>query len=250
MNDKIYHYKAVLFDLDGVITKTASLHATAWQKAFDDFLTSLPGKNPPFDREHDYRDYVDGKARYDGVEGFLKSRNIVLPYGSPDDPPGLSSVVALGNLKDRYFSQLVSTQGVEVFLSTVELIRILRQKKIHIGVVSSSKHCRDILDKEKLTALFDTICDGNETEKLNLRGKPAPDTYLNAAQKLGFNPSDCVVVEDAEAGVQAGKAGGFGLVVGINRENYAEGLRQHGADIVVNDLSAFLESASSLNQRK
>jgi len=243
MNDKIYHYKAVLFDLDGVITKTASLHAAAWKEAFDDFLASLPGKNPPFDSDRDYRDYVDGKPRYDGVEGFLKSRNIVLPYGSPDDAPGLTSVVALGNLKDRYFSQLISKRGVEVFQSTIELIRILRQEEIIIGVVSSSKHCRDILDKEKITSLFDTICDGNEAEKLHLKGKPAPDTYVNAAQKLGFMPSDCVVVEDAEAGVQAGKAGGFGLVIGINREDYAEGLKQHGADIVVNDLSAFLENS-------
>lgn len=242
MIDKIYHYKAVLFDLDGVITKTASLHAAAWKEAFDDFLATLPGKNLPFDSERDYRDYVDGKARYDGVEGFLKSRNIVLPYGDASDAPGFTSIIALGNLKDRYFSQLVSKRGVEVFQSTVDLIHILRQKKIKIAVVSSSKHCRDILDKENLTSLFDTICDGNETEKLHLRGKPAPDTYLNAAHKLGFEPADCVVVEDAEAGVQSGKAGGFGLVVGVNREDYAEGLRHHGADIVVNDLSAFLEN--------
>lgn len=240
MRDEIFHYKGVLFDLDGVITKTAKLHAAAWKEAFDEFLKTLPGKNTPFDSDGDYRNYVDGKPRYDGVEGFLKSRNISIPYGDPNDPPGLTSVTAIGNLKDRYFSELLQKQGVELFPSTVELIHLLRQKGVKIAVVSSSKHCRDILDKEKLTPFFDIICDGNEAGKLHLKGKPAPDTYVNAAQKLGLTASDCVVVEDAEAGVQSGRSGGFGLVVGVNRGDYAEGLKQHGADVVVDDLSEFL----------
>jgi len=240
MNEKIFQYKAVLFDLDGVITKTAKLHAAAWKEAFDALLKSLPGENPPFDPLSDYRLYVDGKPRYDGVEGFLKSRRIKLPYGKPDDPPGLNSVTAVGNLKDRYFSKMLQERGADVFTSTVALIRKLREKEVKIAVVSSSKHCRDILDKERLISLFDAVCDGTEAERLQLKGKPAPDTYLNAAEELDTPPADAVVVEDAEAGVQAGKAGRFGLVVGVNRTGHADGLKKHGADIVVDDLDFFL----------
>jgi beta-phosphoglucomutase family hydrolase len=237
-------YEAVLFDLDGVLTATAKVHAACWKQAFDEFLQRRADQNhetfQPFDVKKDYEEYVDGKPRNDGVQSFLKSRHIELPYGDPDDPPDRETICGLGNRKNDLFNQALKDQGVEVFDGSVAWLGQLRQKGLKTAVVSSSKHCQAIIEVAGLADLFDTRVDGKVAEELNLKGKPDPDTFLKAAERLQVPPEKAVVVEDATAGVEAGHNGGFGLVIGVDRKGDAEALRQHGADLVVSDLKELL----------
>jgi beta-phosphoglucomutase family hydrolase len=237
-------FEAVLFDLDGVLTATAKVHAACWKQAFDEFLKRRADRNngtfKPFDIKKDYEDYVDGKPRYDGVQSFLQSRGIELPQGKPDDPPDRETICGLGNRKNDLFNQALKDKGVEVFDGSVAWLRQLRQKGVKTAVVSSSKHCQVIIGVAGIADLFDARVDGKVAEDLNLKGKPAPDTFLKAAERLQVSPEKAVVVEDATAGVEAGHRGGFGLVIGVDRKGDAEALRQHGADLVVSDLKELL----------
>src|SRR5919198_2448180 len=234
-------YDAVLFDLDGVLTKTASVHAAAWKRLFDEILERHAADTGeafvPFDIDADYRRYVDGKPRYDGVAAFLEARGIELPWGAPEDPPGAQTVQALGNLKDQYFMQHLEQHGVEVYESSIALVRTLRAQEIKTAVVSSSKNCTAVLEAAGISQLFDARVDGTDITRLGLKGKPAPDAFLEAARRLRTEPSRAVVVEDAIAGVEAGRAGRFGLVIGVDRSGQSRALRQAGADAVVTDLA-------------
>ncbi|MFV1958244.1 MAG: beta-phosphoglucomutase family hydrolase [Planctomycetota bacterium] len=233
-------FDAVLFDLDGVVTDTASVHAHAWKKLFDEFLEARAKARGepfvPFDLEEDYRTWVDGKPRYEGVRSFLASRAVELPFGDPADPPGTGTVCALGNIKNEHFNRILRADGVTVFPTSVDLIRKLRREGIRVAVVSSSKNTPTILEVAGLEDLFDLRFDGNEAARLGLEGKPTPDTYLKAAELLGVPAERAVVVEDAISGVEAGRAGHFGLVVGVDRHGEAQALKEHGADVVVSDL--------------
>ena len=237
-------FDAVLFDLDGVITNTAKLHATCWKQAFDEFLKKQAEETgedfKPFDLKADYEDYVDGKPRYDGAKSFLESRHIDLPYGDPDDPPGKETVCGVANRKNEIFNQKLKSEGVEVFQGTVDWIHQLRGNGIKTAVVSSSKHCQAIIETAKLADQFDARVDGKVSDELNLKGKPAPDTYLKAAEMVKAEPKRAVVVEDALAGVESGKNGGFGMVIGVDRKGDADALREHGATVVVRDLKEML----------
>jgi alpha,alpha-trehalase len=232
-------YDAVLFDLDGVITATDKVHYAAWKTLFDTYLKDVAEKrNEPFRsfEESDMSQYVDGRPRYEGVRSFLASRGISLPQGTPDDPEEAETICGLGNRKNRYFNEALQREGATVFESTVELIHTLRRVGIRCAVVSSSKNCETVLKVAGLTDLFDVRFDGTHTAELNLKGKPTPDTYLKAAEWLGVEPARAVVVEDAISGVQAGRAGRFGLVVGVDRFDISEALKENGADIVVRDM--------------
>ncbi|MGZ8244879.1 beta-phosphoglucomutase family hydrolase [Methylomagnum sp.] len=234
-------YDAVLFDLDGVLTRTASVHAAAWKKLFDAFLkehaTETGEPFVPFDSDADYRRYVDGKPRYDGVSAFLESRRMALPYGTPEDGPDARTVCALGNLKDRYFMQHLEQQGVEVDPAAIDLVRSLRAQEIRLAVVSSSNHCAAVLEAAGIARMFDARVDGMDLTRLGLQGKPAPDAFLEAAQRLRVEPSRAVVVEDAIAGVEAGHAGRFGFVIGVDLSGQSQSLREAGADAVVTSLA-------------
>jgi HAD superfamily hydrolase (TIGR01509 family) len=234
-------YDAVLFDLDGVLTRTASVHAAAWKRLFDGFLEQRATKagTPfvPFDIETDYPRYVDGKPRYDGVADFLESRGITLPLGAPEDGPEMQSVRALGNLKDRYFLEQLGQHGVEPYEPAIALVRELRAQEIKTAVVSSSNNCALVLSAAGIAELFDARMDGLDLTRLELHGKPAPDAFLEAARRVGAVPLRAVVVEDAMAGVAAGRAGGFGCVIGVDRRGQAQALREAGADVVVTDLA-------------
>ncbi len=237
-------FDAVLFDLDGVITDTAKLHAACWKKVFDAFLKSRADRTgepfQPFDLQVDYEKYVDGKLRYEGVQSFLDSRRIKLPYGDPRDSSDKETICGLGNRKDQLFDTDLKKEGVEVFQGTVAWLRHLRKRGIKTAVVSSSRHCRAVLEAVGIADLFQAQVDGNVTEKSNLKGKPAPDTYLRASEMLGVQPQRAVVVEDALSGVQAGRKGNFGLVIGVDRLGDADALRKNGADLVVIDLGDLL----------
>lgn len=237
-------FDAVLFDLDGVITATAKVHAVCWKRSFDEFLKQRSEKTgelfQPFDPQNDYKLYVDGKMRYAGVQSFLESRGIQLPYGNPADPPGHDTVCALGNSKDIFFDEVLHAQGVEVYEGSVSLIRYLCDRNFKLAVVSSSHHCKAVLQVAGLEHFFDAIVDGNLVDHCHLAGKPAPDAFLLGAKQLGVDPKRSVVFEDAIAGVQAGQAGEFGLVVGVDRGGNAEALQKNGADIVVQDLNELL----------
>lgn len=238
-------FDAVLFDLDGVITATAKIHAACWKRTFDRFLQQQAQKTHepfvPFEK-NDYKQYVDGKMRYVGTQSFLESRGIELPYGNPSDSPGYDTVCALGNLKDSFFDEVLRTQGVEVYEGSVALLHHLIQQGFKIAVVSSSHHCQAVLKAAGIDRLFDVRVDGNISDQLHLAGKPAPDAFLLAAKQLEVEPKRAVVCEDAVSGVQAGHAGGFGLVVGVERQGNANVLWENGADIVVQDLSELLET--------
>jgi len=233
-------YDAVLLDLDGVITDTASVHAACWKQMFDEYLRkrATPSGEPfrPFDIATDYRLYVDGKPRYDGVRDFLTSRGIRLPEGSPDDPPQAETVDGLGNRKNDLVNKIIEEKGVEPYEGSVELIHQLRHHGFKIAVVTSSQNCTAVLKAAKLDHFFDVQVDGNVIHAEHLAGKPAPDTYLMAAKLLGVEPSRAVVIEDALSGVEAGFNGNFGLVIGVARKGNADELRHHGAHLVVNDL--------------
>ncbi|QBQ56538.1 trehalose-phosphatase [Nitrosococcus wardiae] len=231
------HFDAVIFDLDGVITRTARVHAAAWKAMFDDFLQKQAkgAEFKPFD-DRDYRDYVDGKPRYEGVKSFLHSRNIALPYGSPSDSVEKETICGLGNRKNELFQEKLKTEGVEVYQTSVQLIRRLRSKGFQTAVVSSSKNCGQVLEAVELSHLFDVKVDGNDAEALDLKGKPHPDIFLEAANRLELQPKRCVIFEDAIAGVQAGRQGKFGRVIGVDRKNQMGALQEAGADIVIKDL--------------
>lgn len=233
-------YDTVLFDLDGVLTRTASVHAAAWKKLFDGFLGKRgagTGKPfVPFDIDADYRRYVDGKPRYDGVQAFLASRGITLPLGAPEDGPEVQSVCALGNLKDEYFHQQLKQNGADAYEAAIALVRKLRTHEIKTAVVSSSNNCAAVLEAAGIAQLFDARVDGTDITRLGLKGKPAPDAFLEAARRLGAEPARAVVVEDAVAGVEAGRAGRFGCVIGVDRGGRAQALREAGADAVVSDM--------------
>jgi beta-phosphoglucomutase family hydrolase len=233
-------FDAVLFDLDGVLTATAKVHAACWKKLFDDFLeerAAATGESlEPFDIAEDYKLYVDGKLRYEGVRSFLGSRGIDLPGGTPDEPPGNRTVCGLGNRKDAMVHEVLETEGVDVYEGSVRLVEQVRSRGIRTAVVSASKNCKVVLEAARISHLFDQVVDGEVAERLGLPGKPRPDTFLVAAERLGVVCERAVVVEDAISGVQAARAGGFGLVIGVDRKDNPESLRQGGADIVVRDL--------------
>lgn len=232
-------YEAVLFDLDGVLTATARLHAASWKRMFDDYLRGRASAcgDPfrPFEMP-DYARFVDGRPRYDGVRTFLASRGITLDDGDPGDPPGIETACGLGNRKNAMFADLLASEGVEVYAGSLAVVRHLLRNGVRAAVVSSSRSCEAILHAAKLADLFELRVDGQVAAQQGLAGKPAPDTFVYAARVLGVTPSRAVVVEDAIAGVQAGRAGGFGLVVAIDRTGASEALAQAGADRVVADL--------------
>jgi beta-phosphoglucomutase family hydrolase len=240
---------ACLFDLDGVLTQTAKVHAAAWKEMFDDYLRERAERTgetcEPFDSNADYAAYVDGKPRYDGVRSFLESRGIELPQGTPDDPPGAETIAGLGNRKNDLVLALIERDGVEAFEGSVRYVHAVCDAGLRRAVVSSSANCRDVLRAAGLLDLFEEIVDGVVAEREHLRGKPAPDTFLAGARALGAEAAQGVVFEDALAGVQAGRAGEFGYVVGVDRIGQADALREHGADVVVDDLAELLDDADA-----
>lgn len=236
--------RAALFDLDGVLTDTASVHKKAWKAMFDDFLRRRAERAgeafTPFDMQSDYLNYVDGKKREDGVRSFLASRNIELPDGDPDDPPTSETVHGLGNAKNEMFQQILRTDGVEVFEGSRRYLQAVADAGLGIAVVSSSANTREVLELTGLAQFVQHRVDGVVLREEHIAGKPAPDSFLRAAQLLGIEPEQGAVFEDALSGVEAGRAGRFGLVVGVDRVGQAEALRRNGADIVVSDLAELL----------
>ncbi len=232
---------ACLFDLDGVLTQTAKVHAAAWQQMFDDYLRRRAARTNTafvaFDPVRDYDEYVDGKPRYDGVRSFLAARGIELPEGELDDPPDAETIHGLGNRKNEIVLKLIHEQGVEPYAGSVAYVKAAREAGLRRAVVSSSTNCRDVLHAAGIEDLFEQIVDGVVAEREHLRGKPAPDTFLAGARALGVEPAHAAVFEDALAGVEAGRAGRFGCVVGVDRVGQADALAAHGADVVVRDLS-------------
>jgi beta-phosphoglucomutase family hydrolase len=239
--------RACLFDLDGVLTKTAIVHAAAWKQMFDDYLRERAGRSGdefvPFDATADYGEYVDGKPRYDGVRSFLASRGIELSEGSGDDPPGAETIHGLGNRKNELVLRLIREQGVEAYPGSVRYLHATRDAGLRRAVVSSSTNCRDVLVAAGIEALFEVRIDGVVAEREGLKGKPAPDTFLAGARALGVDPGEAAVFEDALAGVAAGRAGGFACVVGVDRVGHAKALSEHGATVVVRDLAELLDDA-------
>lgn len=239
--------RACLFDMDGVLTKTAAVHAAAWKEMFDGFLrgwAERAGKPfVPFDPVKEYAEFVDGKRREDGTRSFLGSRGIELPEGTPDDPPDALTVYGLGSRKQALVLKLLADDGVEVFDDAVTYVRAARAAGLHTAVVSSSANTVQVLEAAGLTDLFEVRVDGVVAQELNLPGKPAPDMFLAAAEDLGLGPRQAAVFEDALSGVAAGRAGGFAFVVGVDRvgDGHAEALRHEGATIVVTDLTDLLE---------
>ncbi|WP_035104433.1 beta-phosphoglucomutase family hydrolase [Desulfohalovibrio reitneri] len=233
--------KGVVFDLDGVITDTAGVHADSWEKMFNDFLQDYAERNNvpflPFDKYDDYQKYVDGKPRYAGVKSFLESRGIKLSYGTPEDSPDEETICGLGNRKNDIFQAILKEKGPEVFQTSVAFVESLRAEGLKVAVASSSKNARLVLELAGLDGLFDTVVGGIRSAELQLAGKPEPDIFVTAAKELGLWPGECMVVEDAISGVQAGRAGNFGLVLGVSRTTSPELLRRFGADKVVQDLS-------------
>lgn len=237
--------RACLFDLDGVLTKTAKVHDAAWKEMFDGFLRQRAAANGepfvPFDPVKDYDEYVDGKPRADGTRSFLASRGINLPEGNVDDPPEARTIFGLSNRKNQIVLQRIHSDGVEAYEGSVRYVRAVRDAGLPRAVVSSSANCRDVLEAAHIADLFDARIDGEVAERDHLRGKPSPDTYLAGARALGVEPAAAAVFEDALAGVAAGRAGGFGFVVGVDRVGQADALREHGADVVVKDLAELLD---------
>lgn len=232
---------AFIFDLDGVITDTAEAHAGAWKQMFDEYLQTLEARTGErfgrFDREEDYLQYVDGKPRYEGVKSFLESRGIQLDQGSVGDPPERETVCGLGNRKNQLYRQFLEKGEITVYPEAANFIRRLRSRGVKTAIVSSSKNCKQVLELAGLSDLFDTRVDGEVSELRGLKGKPDPDIFLEAARDLEVVPERAVVVEDAISGVRAGRSGGFGCVIGVDRTGGDRGLEHHGADIVVRDLS-------------
>jgi beta-phosphoglucomutase family hydrolase len=237
--------RACLFDLDGVLTQTARVHAAAWKEMFDAFLrerASATGRQfRAFELPNDYARYVDGKLRQDGVRAFLVSRDIALDEGEPNDPPSAQTVHGLGNRKNDLVLELLRQQGVEIYEGSVRFVEAVREAGLRRAVVSASKNCREVLVAAGIEHLFEARVDGSVAAEKGLRGKPAPDMFLAAADALGATREQSAVFEDAVAGVEAGRAGGFGWVVGVDRAGHADALRSHGAHTVVTDLGELLE---------
>ncbi|WP_018478096.1 beta-phosphoglucomutase family hydrolase [Pontibacter roseus] len=231
--------KALILDLDGVVTQTARVHAQAWKRMFDAYLKKRgeeEGKDyAPLEIETDYREHIDGIPRYDGVRNFLQSRGITLPEGDPTDDIGEETVAGLGNLKNMYFQELLKQDGVDEYKDTIAWLQQQRSKGMRTAVISASKNCVDVLHAAGIAKLFEEHVDGLQSAEMGLKGKPAPDIFLEAARRLGVSPQEAAIFEDARKGVQAGKAGGFGLVVGIDRTRDAEGLKASGADMVIQE---------------
>ena len=227
-----------LFDLDGVLTQTAKVHARAWKEMFDEFLAKCGGES--FELPRDYDEYVDGKPRLDGVRSFLASRGIELPDGSESDPPGAETVYGLGLRKNDLVLTLIREQGVEPYPGSVRYLEAARDNGLRRAVVSSSTNCKDVLEAAGIEHLLEVRVDGVTAEQEGLAGKPAPDTFLAGARKLGAEPAEAAVFEDALAGVEAGRAGNFGWVVGVDRSGQADELKRRGADVVVSDLAELL----------
>jgi beta-phosphoglucomutase family hydrolase len=236
--------RACLFDLDGVLTDTASVHTKAWKEMFDAFLSQRAERTGeefvPFDPESDYRKYVDGKKREDGVRSFLESRNIELPEGDPDDPVEDDTINGLGTRKNDMFQKVLHDDGVKVFEGSRRYLEAVSAAGLAIAVVSSSANTRDVLELTGLDRLVQHRVDGVTLREENIAGKPAPDSYLRGAELLDVEPGAAAVFEDALSGVQAGRAGDFGFVVGVDRVGQAEELRRDGADVVVTDLADLL----------
>jgi beta-phosphoglucomutase family hydrolase len=236
---------ACLFDMDGVVTQTAVVHAAAWKEMFDDFLReraeSTGTEFVPFDSRAEYEAYVDGKPRLDGTRSFLESRGIHLPEGTSADPPGTPTIYGLSNRKNALVLAKIAAGGVQVYEGTITYIRSVKEKGISTAIVSASANTEQVLASAGIAGLFDVRVDGVIATQRGLRGKPAPDTYLAAAEELNVTPDHAAVFEDAQAGVAAGRAGHFALVVGVDRVGQAEALREHGADIVVKDLADLLD---------
>ena len=237
--------RGCLFDLDGVLTQTAKVHAAAWKQMFDSYLRDRAQRTGepfvPFDSVHDYNEYVDGKPRYDGTRSFLLSRGIHLPEGDKDDPPDAETVHGLGNRKNELVQRLIREGGVEAYEGSVRYVRAARDAGLRRAVVSSSANCREILVAAGIEDLFEVRIDGIVAEREHLQGKPAPDTFLAGARALGLEAGEAVVFEDALAGVEAGRAGHFRYVVGVDRVGQADALKAHGADTVVTDLAELLD---------
>ncbi|TQM03205.1 HAD family hydrolase [Pseudonocardia kunmingensis] len=244
--------RACLFDLDGVLTDTASVHAAAWKQMFDEYLRTRAeregaGSDPafrPFDVKSDYGPYVDGKPRLAGTDSFLRSRGIELPAGGPGDAPGAETVFALATRKNDLVQEKIVTVGVDVYPGSVRYLHAVKEAGLTTAVVSSSANAEQVLRVAGLLELIDHRVDGITAKERGLPGKPAPDTFLAAAADLGVGKEEAVVFEDALAGVASGKAGGFGFVVGVDRLGHADALREHGADVVVADLAELLEDGS------
>ncbi|HEX5202004.1 HAD family hydrolase [Paractinoplanes rhizophilus] len=238
------HVTACLFDLDGVLTQTALVHNAAWKQTFDTFLKTWSAQHGqdfvPFDSGADYHDYVDGRPRADGVRTFLASRGITLPEGAPDDGPDQLTVNGLGNSKNVLVLQKIKEGAVQVYEGSVEYLKAARDAGLRRAVVSASANCKDVLEAAGIADLIEERVDGVTAREQNLPGKPAPDTFLYGAKLLGLPPAACAVFEDAQAGVAAGRAGNFGIVVGVDRVGQHDALVEHGADIVVTDLSELL----------
>jgi beta-phosphoglucomutase family hydrolase len=236
--------KACLFDLDGVLTQTAKVHAAAWKQTFDEYLRGRAEKTgeqfKEFDAHDDYDEYVDGLPRYDGVRNFLKSRGIELPEGSPVDPPTAETICGVGNRKNDLVLKLIKENGVEAYEGSVRFVKAARDAGLRRAVVSSSANCKDVLVAAGIEDLFEARIDGEVADEQHLKGKPAPDTFLAGARALGVEATQAVVFEDALAGVEAGRSGGFGYVVGVDRVGQADALRKHGASVVVQDLAELL----------
>jgi beta-phosphoglucomutase family hydrolase len=236
---------ACLFDLDGVLTQTAKVHAKAWKQMFDQYLKDRAEARGeefvPFDPVEDYDEYVDGKPRYEGVQSFLAARGIDLPRGDPSDPPDKETVDGLGNRKNEIVLKLIHDEGVQAYEGSVRYVNAVKDAGLRRAVVSSSTNCHDVLKSAGIDGLFDAVIDGVVAEREHLNGKPAPDTFLAGARAVGVEARAAAVFEDALAGVEAGHAGRFGLVVGVNRTGQADALREHGADVVVDDLADLLD---------
>jgi beta-phosphoglucomutase family hydrolase len=237
--------RGCLFDLDGVLTKTAQVHDAAWQEMFDGYLRERSRRTGepfvPFDRVADYENFVDGKPRADGTRSFLRSRGIELPEGSPGDRPDAETVEGLSNRKNEILLRRIREGGVEAYPGSVRYVRAVRDAGLRRAIVTSSANCRDVLAGAGIGDLFEAHIDGLTVEREHLRGKPAPDAYLAGARVLGLEPAMAAVFEDALAGVAAGRAGGFGFVVGVDRLGQADALTGHGADVVVTDLAELLD---------
>jgi trehalose 6-phosphate phosphatase len=233
-------YEAAILDMDGVITKSARAHAASWKRMFDEYLRERAGRSGekfrPFSDEDYYR-YVDGKPRYEGAESFLVSREISLPFGKPDDPPGKETVCGLGNRKNRYYLEHLKKYGVESYQSTIDFVKELKARNKRIAVISASRNAKAVLEAAGARDLFHVVVDGVEAARHDLKGKPEPDIFLEAARRLEVEPERAMVIEDAQSGVEAGRAGGFALVVGIDRSGQNRELKSHGADMVLRDLS-------------
>ena len=237
--------RGCLFDLDGVLTRTATVHAAAWKEMFDEFLRARAAETGepfvPFDPGDDYDRYVDGRTRADGTRAFLASRGLQLPEGKPDDPPGALTIHGLGNRKNELVLARLARDGVEVYEGSVSYVRAVRDRGLRRAVVSSSANTAQVLAAAGLADLFEARIDGLVAQERHLAGKPAPDMFLAGAEALGLGPGQAAVFEDALAGVDAGRAGRFAFVVGVDRVGQAAVLRAHGADIVVGDLAELLE---------